>query len=72
MNINKEDERKRIGRDIATLRKEIGLTQQDVSERTGIFRSHIARVELGKYNFGYDTLQSIADALNADIRIVRR
>jgi DNA-binding XRE family transcriptional regulator len=67
-----ERQRRRIGNDIATLRKERGMTQQDVADRADIMRPHIARVELGKYNFGFDTLQAIADALDADIRIVPR
>lgn len=70
--MNRENERKRIGIDIATIRKDMGMTQQEVSDKTGILRPHIARVEQGKYNFGFDTLQTIADALNADIRIAKR
>jgi transcriptional regulator with XRE-family HTH domain len=48
------------------------MTQQQVSDATAILRPHITRVELGKYNFGFDTLQTIAEALDADIRIVPR
>lgn len=70
--MTKEENRIRIGQDIAELRKQRGMTQQDVSDATAILRPHIARVELGKYNFGFDTLQAIADALDADIRIVPR
>jgi transcriptional regulator with XRE-family HTH domain len=70
--IKNEQERQRIGQDIAQLRKEKGMTQQNVADRADIMRPHIARVELGKYNFGFDTLQAIADALDADIRIVPR
>lgn len=65
-------ERERIGQRIAYLRKAKGMTQQDVSDKTSILRPHIARVEGGRYNFGFDTLQAIADALDADIRIVPR
>ena len=67
-----ERQRWRMGKDIAELRKQRGMTQQDVADRANIMRPHIARVELGKYNFGFDTLQAIADALDADIRIVPR
>ena len=70
--MTKEGERLRIGQEIATLRKNKEMTQQDVADKAGIMRPHIARVELGKYNFGFDTLQSIANALDADIRIVAR
>ena len=69
---DREHQRQRIGTEIATLRKQRGMTQQQVSDATAILRPHIARVELGKYNFGFDTLQTIADALDADIRIVPR
>jgi transcriptional regulator with XRE-family HTH domain len=48
------------------------MTQQDVADRADIKRPHVTRVELGRYNFGFDTLQAIADALDADIRIVPR
>lgn len=70
--IDKEQDRQRIGKEIADLRKQRGMTQQDVSDKAAILRPHITRVELGKYNFGFDTLQAIADALDADIRIVPR
>lgn len=70
--MNKDNERKRLGKNIALLRKARGLTQQDLADKTGILRPHIARVELGKYSFGFDTLQTIAEALDADICIVSR
>lgn len=70
--IDKEQDRQRIGKEIADLRKQRGMTQQDVSDKTAIRRPHVTRVEMGKYNFGFDTLQAIADALDADIRIVPR
>ena len=70
--MTKEEQRIRMGQDIAELRKHRGMTQQDVADQADIMRPHIARVELGKYNFGFDTLQAIAEALDADIRIVPR
>ena len=70
--MNIEEQRIRIGQEIADLRKQRGMTQQNVSDKADIKRPHIARVELGKYNFGFDTLQTIAEALDADIRIVPR
>lgn len=70
--MNIEEQRIRIGQEIAELRRQRGMTQQNVSDKTAIRRPHVTRVELGKYNFGFDTLQAIADALDADIRIVPR
>lgn len=69
---NNEDNRIRMGNDIADLRNQRGMTQQQVADMAGIKRPHVARVEKGKYNFGFDTLQTIAEALDADIRIVPR
>jgi transcriptional regulator with XRE-family HTH domain len=43
-----------------------------VAERADLLRQHISRIEQGKYSVGFDTLQAIADALDADIRIVPR
>ena len=70
--IKNEEQRQRIGNDIATLRTQKGMTQQDIADRTGQQRNHISRIEAGKHSVGFDTLQSIADALDADIRIVPR
>lgn len=70
--IKNEQERQRIGNDIATLRKEKGMTQQDMTDATGVQRNHISRIEAGRYSVGFDTLQTIAEALDADIRIVPR
>ena len=70
--IKNEQERQRIGQDIAQLRKEKRMTQQDMTDATGVKRNHISRIEQGHYSVGFDTLQAIADALDADIRIVPR
>ena len=66
------EERKRIGTDISELRKAKGMTQQQVADATGVQRNHISRIEAGRYSVGFDTLQTIAEALDADIRIVPR
>ena len=70
--MNKEQQRQRIGKEIADLRRQRGMTQQQVSNATAILRPHITRIEQGRYSVGFDTLQAIADALDADIRIVPR
>lgn len=74
-------ERKRIGRRIAEIRKNMvwtdgqrikrkGMTQGELAERCGLAQSHIARIEAGKYSVGFDTLQQIAEALGGVIDIV--
>lgn len=70
--MNRDDERLRIGTELAERRKHLGKTQADIADATGVQRNHISRIEQGRYSVGFDTLQAIADALDADIRIVPR
>ena len=61
------NERERIGQRIAELRKEKGISQAKLSELTGIGTGHIARIELGKYSTGIDTLAKIAEILELSL-----
>lgn len=65
-----EEQRKRIGKRIAQLRKESGLTQQDLADKTGLLRNHISRIEQGKYSVGFDTLTKIGQAMDKEIDYV--
>lgn len=67
-----EQQRQRIGTDISERRKQLGMTQQQVADVAKMQRNHISRIEAGRYSVGFDTLQTIAEALDADIRIVPR
>jgi len=68
--MTKEEERQRIGQRIGDLRKAKGMTQQDIADMTGLQRNHISRIESGKYSVGFDTLQSIAEAIGGTIDII--
>ena len=68
--IKNEQERQRIGQHIAQLRKEKGMTQQDLANRVEMQRSHIARIEAGLYSVGLDTLTAIAQALGKRLAFV--
>jgi transcriptional regulator with XRE-family HTH domain len=68
--IKNEQERQRIGQHIAQLRKEQGMTQQDLANRVEMQRSHIARIEAGRYSVGLDTLAAIAQALGKRLALV--
>lgn len=61
--------RERIGQQIAKLRKDRGLTQEQLSQIAGLDRANIAKIENGKYNTGIDILGRIADALGVEIKI---
>ena len=64
------EERKRIGRRIAELRKEQNMTQAQLADHCGIAQAHIARIETGRYSVGLDTLAQIATALGKSIDFV--
>lgn len=70
--IKNEQERQRIGQRIAELRKQKGLTQQDVADRIGMQRNNISRIEQGKYSVGFDTLQTIAEEFGMTIDFVNK
>lgn len=67
-----EKERQRIGKLIADIRKEKGLSQVQLAELCGTHQGHIARIELGKYSVGLDTLANIAEALGCKIDITEK
>lgn len=68
--MDNEVERKRIGARIAEIRQANGLTQADVEERTGIKRNHLSRLEAGRYNPGFDTLQKVSEAMGMRVDFV--
>lgn len=50
-------------------RTEAGITQQQLSERTGINQSNLSRIENGNGNPSVSTLQRIASALGKRLSI---
>lgn len=66
----KQQTRDRIGLRIMALRKLAGLTQEQLSERAGLQRSHVSKIEAGKYAVNIETLQSIAEALGMTVDII--
>ena len=56
-----------IGQNIARLRKESNLTQEDLSGIAQIDRSYLSDVEHGKENISIRTLVKIADALECKL-----
>ena len=57
-----------VGPVIAALRKERGLSQEDLAEKTGLSRGAIAQIELGYIRSPKgDTLQKIADAFGVTV-----
>ena len=66
----KQQTRDRIGQRIATLRKLAGMSQEQLALRAGLQRTHISRIEAGKYAVTLETIQAIAEALCMTVDIV--
>ena len=57
------DMRKLVGRNFARLRREKGLTQEQVEERSGFSQQYLSSLERGKRNPTVITLFELAQAL---------
>ena len=55
------------GSSIRQLRKEKGITQQQLAKKTKISQAHIARIENGTVDPRLSTLNTLLDALSSDI-----
>lgn len=62
--------RDRIGSRIATLRKLKGWSQEELSERAGLQRTHISRIEAGKYAVTFEVVEAIAEAFGMTVDII--
>ncbi len=73
-----ERQKERVKNQILTsyinLRKERGITQQEIADRTGIKRTNVARIESGKNAPTIEVLVKLAAALDMEleIRLVER
>jgi transcriptional regulator with XRE-family HTH domain len=58
------DTKKLIGARIKELRKQAGLTQEELAEQVELDSRHLSRLEVGKHFPSLDSLERIAEALN--------
>lgn len=61
------DVRERVGLNLLKLRRERGLSQEELADRANIHQTYLSGVERGKRNPTVTVLQRIAEALGADI-----
>lgn len=66
------NDRERIGKRIAAIRKSKGLSQAQLGKLTNIHSSNIARIESGKYSTGVDLLNKIGKALNYKLDFIKK
>lgn len=62
--------RDRIGMRVAALRKLHGWSQEELSLRAGLQRSHISRIEAGKYAVTFEVIQAIAEAFDMTVDLI--
>ena len=66
----KKQVRERIGGRVATLRKLKGMTQEQLAQAAGLQRTHVSRIEAGKYAVTLEVIQAIAEALGMTVDII--
>ena len=66
----KQQVRERIGGRVATLRKLRGMTQEQLAQAAGLQRTHVNRIEAGKYAVTLEVIQAIAETLGMTVDII--
>lgn len=66
----KQENRIRIGGQVATIRKEKGLSIRELAEACGVTAQNITKIEHGRYNVSIDILGKICDALEVRFELV--
>jgi transcriptional regulator with XRE-family HTH domain len=61
------DVRARVAKNLQRLRRERGLTQEELAHKADIHQTYLSGVEGGKRNPSVGVLERIATALSADI-----
>lgn len=67
---NRQQTRDRIGLRILTLRKMKGWSQEELALRAGLQRTHISRIEQGKYAVTLEVIQAIAEAFGMTVDLI--
>jgi len=57
----------KIGKRICHYRKNIGLTQEKLSEKIGITSKHLSKLESGRHNPHFDTIILLAKELDVPV-----
>ena len=58
-----------VGRSLARVREERGITQYELSQKTGIQQAAISRIENGRGNATLAVVESLARGLGATLHI---
>ncbi|MFV1493576.1 helix-turn-helix transcriptional regulator [Phaeobacter sp. JH18-32] len=58
--------RERVGQNIQDIRRDKGLSQEELAHISGIDRGYVGKLENAKYAASIDMLEKIAQALDVD------
>ena len=59
-----------VSNPLRSRRHELGLTQHEVAKRSGVLQNHYSKIEQGKVDPRFSTLQDVARALALEIMLV--
>lgn len=65
--MNSDELKKRYGKTLRTLRKEKGLSQEFLGEKTGLHRTYISDVENGERNLALINIYKLCNALEISL-----
>jgi transcriptional regulator with XRE-family HTH domain len=60
----------RFGLRVKELRSEREITQEELAERVGVFRTYMSRIETGAANPTLTTVHALADSLDVDVAVL--
>ena len=61
-----------IGKIIKTMRRESGLTQEELSQKIFLGRTTLSDYERGKTDINFETIEKVADACNYDVMFINK
>jgi transcriptional regulator with XRE-family HTH domain len=64
------DIRKQVGLNVQRLRRELGWSQEDLAEESGLHRTYISGIERGIRNPTVLVLEQIADSLGVEPNVL--
>jgi transcriptional regulator with XRE-family HTH domain len=56
-----------LGKNIKLYRSQLGITQAELAEKSGVYRSHLAGIETGSVNPSVRTVEKLAAALEVRV-----
>ena len=65
-----KSERLRVCKKLKEIRVHKGITQEEISLKTGLTRNNVSRIETGRYNIGIDIISAIATAMDYHLDLI--